>query len=121
MFRKNEIKLTNSDYSHLDDCILTIPAQIKCKVRFCIQENSLISELTQNLRVLAPHQIFFYVPNTSFIRHLNIAYSQEILVGTERIHTIYFNNSIESEKVVKKVKEEDECFWSIGQERKKLG
>ena len=40
---KNEIRLTTKEYSPLDDCVLTVPADRKCRIRFFIQENSSIS------------------------------------------------------------------------------
>lgn len=110
-----------TEYNPFDDCLLTIQLDHLWRVKFCIQVNTTLADLTQILRVVAPHSIFFYSPNTSFIRHLNVSYSQELLVGAEKIHTVYFNSSLESERVVKVVKEEDEAFWGIAQERKKLG
>lgn len=73
------------------------------------------------MRILSPDLCIFYNPSPKYIRCVSIAYSQSELVGLRELHSIYFQESAEHEKVCKMVKEEDECFWGIAQERKKLG
>jgi hypothetical protein len=48
-------------------------------------------------------------------------HAQDLQVGLEQVHAIYFNESAESRGVVAAVKDEDEAFWDIGEHQRKLG
>ena len=80
---KSGLKLWNHDYGVFDDCLVYFGVKNEWKIRFCFLSNSNLAELNKFLRILAPQHLFFYTPNTSFIRHLNIAYSQDTLIGLE--------------------------------------
>ena len=89
----------------MDPTVLT--AKDGHQLRFYFQKTLSIYELAQHLRVLSPEICVFYNPNPSFIRNISIAYSENEIKSLKDLHMIYFEKSIEYDRVQAGVKEEE--------------